>query len=120
MKQECITTKMSYIDNIQTWDEFFIPFTQYLEGEVWGDEYSKFREYSDKYGINVDVILKVLLDKNFDAQEGLDKLFLSLIEGHRYAYEIINSLQRLDGESCIIKEFIRHGAKINYDILFKS
>lgn len=104
---------VDWLDTIQDWDSFFGAYTERLCTEFYGENYPGFREYCDETGCKMEVVAKTLLEKGLNAQEGLDNWFLALIEGNRYAAEELN-------KSHAIEEFLKYGATVSYDILFKS
>lgn len=106
------TYEMEYFTS---WPQYFAQLGLSLNTEFYFEEYPQYGELMDDLGILDEQIIKMLLEeRKLDAQEGYDGFIDCLIHGSRYAMELEDQIER------IIDMFVARGAKIDFDVFFKS
>lgn len=97
------------------WENYFVPFTQSLGGDVDPKMFPKYIELSEENGISLDLsIMEKLLEEN-SAQEGLHGLVKACVEGYRYSPEILDN-DHFQFKK-IFDKMVEKGAQINKEII---
>lgn len=95
------------------WENFFVPFTQTMLGDVDAKMFPKYNEIYNLHGFSIDISIMNELLKHHSAQEGLHGLIKSCVEGSRYSYEIT---QHADFKQ-MINNMIEKGAEFTKEII---
>jgi len=131
-----VDTMDHWLDQLTGWEDFYRAFSEsqllwkFPDEDIYtawrySEESFPYIEYTKQNGPVEHEVIKKLLKKGFPAQEGLDGFLSTIIETNEYmrpgfltsGYKESDILKK---ENPTIKMFIRNGAVMNYDILFKS
>ena len=95
-----------------TWREFYDAFKCSLDSEDFNEEYFEYEEYLDECGTDEDIV-KHLLTKGCDPQEGMDGMVEALLFSSRYVSDNIDTIQKC------MKLLFDAGAKLDGSKVFE-
>jgi hypothetical protein len=96
------------------WTAFYAAMSESLQSEFYAEKYPNYANAIAELGSDVDYnIVKGFLEKGLDAQEGLDGLINTVIDGSRYAKESCTSIHKM------VLLLMEHNALPDIDKLFR-
>jgi hypothetical protein len=107
---------MAFDYPFNSWKTYYEALVESCSTEFYGEKYPNYQAAYDTMEDPDYDIIKSLLETGQDPQTGLDMLFQSMIDGHRYSIDMIQDKKFPD----IIRLFLEKGAVINIDIILQA
>ena len=95
-----------------SWKTFYAAFVECNSTEFYAETYPKLANAIETGESNLQPIMYDLIEKGHDPQEGLDGFIQAMLDGSRYAKDLVEGIF-----PNMVKEFIAKGAKLNIEPL---